>query len=473
MLAGRGACRLPAGASGRLISPPRAPLPPPAPALGRARPLARLQATARPRRREPCRQVGVRHRARPAAVPRQERADRATAAPAAEHRTEADWWSRPSSMATWGPAWRVVPVALRSAGRSREWPAYRPTAPRSAQVTWQNFNVYDYTGKLLSSVPLANLITNAGLNPKSTQGFPFEPHVLYDEFIGRWLLTSTCLYDCFLVSSTSDATGTWSSICMVNHNGSDPGMHLGYDVNGAYLSEAGTGTDSNTATYSYTFFSIPAAELQWTTSLAPTHLNISLNTPRSIGMPICRSQCREGNASDPAFFVVKSCPSGSCQNGTNFSFDWIVTTVTWSGTTASYSADQLVPTAVGSAQNHWLFNTELNGPQSGSRSSDSRRRIASGHGLDPGGHPSRSRFAFGSLLAANCGTQRGGRQRSPVLGRPRLLDPECLRRRADHRRSQSPTESYVFASRLASTGMANVGIAAAAMGATINPSVRA
>src|SRR5215467_10953288 len=33
------------------------------------------------------------------------------------------------------------------------------------QVTWQNVNVYDYSGKLLKSTPMKAFISNAGLDP--------------------------------------------------------------------------------------------------------------------------------------------------------------------------------------------------------------------------------------------------------------------------------------------------------------------
>ena len=253
----------------------------------------------------------------------------------------------------------------------------------------------------------------------------------------------------------------------VNDNGNDPGMHLGYDVNGAYLSEDGTGTDSNTANYSYTFFSIPAAELQWTTGLAPTHLNASQNTPLD-GMPIIDHNAAKAPG-DPAYFVVKSCPSGSCQNGSNFSFDWIVTTVSWSGTTATYSGDQLVHTAVGSAQNQWLFNTELNGAQ---LRSAVPIRVAESHRV-------MDLVQFGNHLdlvlpsgpcAANCGAQ--GVDANDLLF---WADLDCSTPSAcvvaQTAKISSATESYVFAS-VGVDQNGNVGIAAAAMGATINPSVR-
>ena len=78
------------------------------------------------------------------------------------------------------------------------------------QVTWQNVRIYDYDGKLLQSTPMSTLIRSAGLDPipPKAQG-PFEPHIVYDEFIERWIITVTCRNDCMLVSTSSDAAGSW------------------------------------------------------------------------------------------------------------------------------------------------------------------------------------------------------------------------------------------------------------------------
>ena len=78
------------------------------------------------------------------------------------------------------------------------------------QVTWQNVNVYDTAGKLLKSTPLAALIGTTGLDPDAKKDAgPFEPHIVYNEFIERWIITVTCRNDCTLVSAGADATGEW------------------------------------------------------------------------------------------------------------------------------------------------------------------------------------------------------------------------------------------------------------------------
>src|SRR5260370_5948284 len=62
------------------------------------------------------------------------------------------------------------------------------------QVTWQNVRVYDYSGHLLQSTPLPAFVRAAGLDPTPPTRndknpprppTPFDPHVVYDEFIGR------------------------------------------------------------------------------------------------------------------------------------------------------------------------------------------------------------------------------------------------------------------------------------------------
>ncbi|MDB4956981.1 MAG: hypothetical protein JWO36_4550 [Myxococcales bacterium] len=233
------------------------------------------------------------------------------------------------------------------------------------QATWQHVNIYDYNGNAVSSVTLSQFIASAGLNPlNAAAGRPYEPHVVFDEHIGRWIVTATGLYDCLMVSASADPSGAWKGMYLAN-NGNDPGMHLGYDKNGVYVSEFDTaGHDSNTANYSYAFFAIPSAEMQWTGTFAPAHLNRKTNTPLD-GQPVIDHDTAKATSA-PAFFMAKTCLSGSCQNSTSFSFQWLVNSVTWSGTTASYSADQLIKTGIGSTQNQWLYNTPLAAAQAGS-----------------------------------------------------------------------------------------------------------
>jgi hypothetical protein len=226
------------------------------------------------------------------------------------------------------------------------------------QVTWQHVNVYDYSGQLTSSMTLSQLITSVGLVPTTANGAPpYEAHVVFDEHVGRWIITASCRYDCVLVSATSDPAGAWGGIYL-NNNGTDPGIHLGYDKNGVYLSEFDSAAhDANTASFSYVDFAIPSAEIAWTGTFAPTHLNKSAGTPLDGQPAIDNDTTKAANA--PAYFLCKTCASGGCQNSTNFAFSWLLTQVTWSGTTATYAADQLVPST-------FVYNTPVNAPQAGS-----------------------------------------------------------------------------------------------------------
>jgi hypothetical protein len=68
---------------------------------------------------------------------------------------------------------------------------------------------------------------------------PIEPHVVYDEFIDRWIVTTTGASDSFVVSSTPDAMGSWRGVNLACLQGGpcldfNPAMRLGYDKNGAY-----------------------------------------------------------------------------------------------------------------------------------------------------------------------------------------------------------------------------------------------
>jgi len=121
------------------------------------------------------------------------------------------------------------------------------------QVTWQNVNVYDTTGKLLKSTPLAALIRTTGLDPDAKKDAgPFEPHIVFNEFIDRWIITVTCKSDCTLVSAGSDATGDWGGAYLSCLQGGEcwarnPAVKIGYDRNGTYIC-GGRGGQENPAT---------------------------------------------------------------------------------------------------------------------------------------------------------------------------------------------------------------------------------
>ena len=265
------------------------------------------------------------------------------------------------------------------------------------QVTWQNVRIYDYSGHLLQSMPMSTLIRNAGLNPvPPKQQGPYEPHVVYNEFINRWIVTVTGLNDCLLVSASSDAAGSWGGVYLSCLQGgpcldSDASIHVGYDKNGLYECAAHAGDDNrHTAPgYSYDCFAVPPAEVEAIgQGNAPTHINRIHNMPLDLIPAIDHNRTKAAHA--PALFVARTCDRatpGGCQNSTNFPFRWIVDTFTWNGTTGTYNigGEQAVRTGIGSTQDKWLYNKPCCGatgsiPQAGNetillRATESHRLV--------------------------------------------------------------------------------------------------
>jgi len=254
------------------------------------------------------------------------------------------------------------------------------------QSTWQNVRVYDYGGTLLKSTSLADFIRKAGLDPmppKSTKG-PFEPHVVFDEFIGRWVITSTCHSDCLMVSASADPLGAWGGLYLSCQQGGpcldqDPGMKLGYDKNGVYVCAGHLG-DDNPGTVrgaSYDCFAVPQDEVKAIAQgTAPAHINRAHDMPLDVVPTIDHNPRKAAGA--PAFFMNKSCDHNAkpnaCQQSIDFPFEWIVNTFTWDGSAGRYNsggAQQSLKTDIGSKANKWLYNTPCCGatdsiPQAGS-----------------------------------------------------------------------------------------------------------
>src|SRR5215475_7423512 len=157
------------------------------------------------------------------------------------------------------------------------------------QVTWQHVNIYDYHGKLLRSTMLPDFIRKAGLdpNPQSKRPNvkdpgPFEPHIVFDEFIGRWIMNLTCLNDCFMVSASADAGGPWHGVYLSCLQGgpcldNDPSLQLGYDKNGIYHCAGHLGDENPNTIHgvAYDCFAIPPSEVKeiGNSGREPTHLN--------------------------------------------------------------------------------------------------------------------------------------------------------------------------------------------------------
>jgi hypothetical protein len=248
------------------------------------------------------------------------------------------------------------------------------------QVTRQDVLVLDYSGKVLRSTPMSEFIKNAGLDPmtqnaRGERGGPFEPHVVYDEFINRWIITVTCLNDCMLVSASPDPMGPWGGVylscldsgpCLNN----DSAIHIGYDKNGVYYCPVRAGADNpHTAKgTAYDCFALRGPEVQAIAQgRAPVHINRGNNMPLDTIPAIDHNPHKAAGA--PAFFMAKTCPRtpvNACMTASNWSFDWLVSTFTWKGATGSYNAgagDQRVKTDVGSKQSKWLYNFPCCGPR--------------------------------------------------------------------------------------------------------------
>jgi len=243
------------------------------------------------------------------------------------------------------------------------------------QVTWQNVNVYDSAGRLLKSTPLAALIRSVGLDPNPPKGGgPFEPHIVYNEFIERWIITVTCANDCTLVSANADAAGEWGGTYLSCLEGGpcldrNPGIKLGYDKNGVYICGGHVGDDNpNTVpTASYDCFALSSQEgAAIGLGKAPTRLNRAHNMPLDIVPAVDHNRSKDPSA--PAFFANKSCDRVapySCQRSANFSFHWIVNTFTWNGAAGTYNfggSQQVIKTDIGSRENKWLYNSPCCGP---------------------------------------------------------------------------------------------------------------
>jgi hypothetical protein len=292
------------------------------------------------------------------------------------------------------------------------------------QVTWQSVRVHDYQGKLLRSTPMADFIRKGGLDPMAKGGKgPFEPHVVFNEFIGRWIITSTCKDDCLLLSDSEDALGSWGGVNLSCQQGgpcldTNPGLKLGYDKNGIYYCGAHQ-RDDNPGTSNgagYDCFAVPRDEVPAIAQgKAPAHINRIHNMPLDVVPAI--DQNPDKAASAPAFFMNKSCDhtaaANACQRSVDFSFEWIVNTFTWNGATGAYNGggtQQSVKTEVGSKTNRWVYNTPCCGsnasiPQAGS---DVTLRAAGSHRvMNVVQHGSHLHGVLGSgpCTGSGCGTQ--------------------------------------------------------------------
>jgi hypothetical protein len=257
------------------------------------------------------------------------------------------------------------------------------------QVTWQHVNIYDYKGKLLHSTLLPDFIKKAGLEPKR----PYEPHIVFDEFIGRWVINLSCLNDCLIVSASADPAGPWRGVYPSCLQGGpcldrDPSLQLGYDKNGVYHC-AGHAGDDNPNTIkgvAYDCFAIPPEEVKGIgEGKEPTHINRKHNMMMHVRPAVDQNPRKPASA--PALFAARTCDRsvpGGCQNAKNFVFEWLVTSFTWNGLTGTYSEDQVIKTDIGSQQNKWLYSMPCCGPKAESpqRGTDIGVRAQESHRLN-------------------------------------------------------------------------------------------
>jgi hypothetical protein len=248
------------------------------------------------------------------------------------------------------------------------------------QVTWQNLRIYDYSGRLVRSTPMAEFIRRAGLNPTPptnpnaknppAASGPYEPHVVYNEFIERWIVTVTGLNDSTIVSTSSDATGSWGGAYIsCQSNGPcldfDPAIHVGFDKNGVYECGGHMGDDNphTIPKVAYDCFAIPNAEvLGIAKGMPPAHINRAHNMPLDIFPAVDHTPSKPATA--PALFLAKTCNRtvmGGCQNAMSDPFEWVVVSFTWNGASGVY-VEQTVKTDIGSKQNKWRYSKPCCGP---------------------------------------------------------------------------------------------------------------
>ena len=301
---------------------------------------------------------------------------------------------------------------------------------RVVQVTWQNVRVYDYKGHLLESTPLSTFMRNAGLNPippqhrkpagPSVPG-PFEGHVVYNEFINRWMISGTGSSDSLMVSATADPLGSWGGVNPFCLNGGpcldfDPAVHLGYDKNGVYYCATHVGDENpnSIAGIAYDCLAISMDEISAISKgTPPAHTNRVHSLPMDVIPAIDHTRDKKPDA--PALFASKTCDRstpGACQNSMNYPFSWTVDTFTWNGSLGVWNKDgeQVVKTDVGSKQNKWLYSKPCCGPagvfpQAGSSIS---LRAAESHRLTnvfQAGSHLHGVLGSGPCTAAECGLQ--------------------------------------------------------------------
>jgi hypothetical protein len=190
------------------------------------------------------------------------------------------------------------------------------------ESTGQDLNVYDYSGKLLKSIPIPAFITNAA----GSVGTVNDPRLVYDPFISRWLFVCSCSANYLIVSASSDATGSWKGVPLSSDSG-DLAMRVGFDKNGVYV------VQTDIATITSKLFALPNNDVAWSSGNTISLAHEAVATGKTLDeMPaIDLDQNKATNV--PEYFVARSSPLAAGP----VSVTLIVDSVTWSGSQGTFS----------------------------------------------------------------------------------------------------------------------------------------
>ena len=204
-------------------------------------------------------------------------------------------------------------------------------------VDRQAVNVYNYSGQLLSTQTNLNFITAAGLNAGSSR----DPRIVYDSYINRFLYVCSCSTDHFIVSGSSDATGTWKGVDLGVSIAGDLTMRVGFNRQGVYITE-----DNASATTTYIVAAIPAADVAWTGAGNVSLAHLNSFTGQNFELFPAVDLNDDGTHTE--YFVARN----GVQSQTNLALNILLNGLTWSGTTATLSGTSTISTG-------FLYNTPI------------------------------------------------------------------------------------------------------------------
>lgn len=211
-------------------------------------------------------------------------------------------------------------------------------------VDRQAVNVYSTSGNLIKTQTNLGFITAAGL----TAGNSRDPRIVYNRYIDRFIYVCSCDTDHFIVSATSDATGTWKGVNLGASIAGDLTMRIGFNRQGVYVSE-----DNASATTTYLVIALPSADVAWTGSgnVSLTHENIFSNQ----NFELFPSVDLNDSGTHTEYFVARNGPS---QTGNQTPLGILLNGLTWSGNTATLSGTTTINSA-------FQYNTPVDVAQPG------------------------------------------------------------------------------------------------------------